>query len=1163
MIQQQAQSPEFDPTIQVSDTMLVEKLGDSALIGKWFAFLRADWLSRSGLDRLLSLVGVTGVEQIAPRSVILFRGREELALPGATIAPTPVPSSRLVSLTGDKALYRAHHDTVRLLIAAPQQPGETLTLRLRLGSNIYGEYPLKLDDFGLYLWSLAGLPEGAYEAELAGIEDIVCRFEVAEYRLAPLNAELADQQLSGDTLRYTLAVSAFGQPYAGAIEVELQERNRRVGKREKLTCNREGQCRGVVKLTGVGPYTLNIFTGERTATVALKGSEQQRRETLVISELGEIRSISLLPTPQSNSCRGIYVSRGGSNDAPFVMQRAIGGEAEITPRVAVEQLKAIIVDPARGTLDERAWTTLDTGQPIRLPVPAPYGIILLGAFIDGRAWEGWCAVLRPPALQIQCDAPAQVRPGERITIHLTTNRPDRVVPVQLIVKDQRLITPGDPQSELAAAIKRNLETWRAQSSTGTVERQLADYRHFYSPRPFMMRAMATPVSAPMMNAPAIPTGMPVAQLMQMPPIAPSMERERGGAPSAMALANIRIVFAEVIHNTILHVQGETSAEVKLGDALTRYSIEAFALDTETLDWQRVETTINTVQPVYGELSVSPFVAPGDAVLGRLAVGAASGGAIVEVRHDNDILPLFYENGEEVTPGLPVPSGSILRFPVRSGVITSFVRDARKGGVDVSERYVTAPGKLRHITRRVQLLMPGEAVTLAQPPMRELKPMPGLERPFQFFLEGAIYYPFGCIEQTSMKILAMFAGYIVNLEHADVAATYAAAIPTWHKRLRSMALTGGGFCMYPPEEGNSRQVDTHYAPSGVRHLLHLPTPERSGIRDRSLLDILEDIHALTQNAAAYYNLVAPPQTIENCHDAFLAMQLSESQQLRDTALAYAREQLRDIQGQICVAIQQNDARRGLYGMQVVQRQETAFAAATLLAGRETADIPKAIAATNYLTSQLNEEGRLYSTIDTAACLSLLLGLRDAGIVTTSNGGQVEINGQPMSLADALAFNETVHSLRCLEGVIAAQITSEAIEDWDIFDNAIPVEVRLERDGHTQERFRVGDALELVISVPRYEPGLVAHVCLPDALARIADGGQIKRFSLDFCGNTILRVPLAAISATTVPAVPSARFATSGERSADLAPVQHWAVIVRNMYNEEQVGNPGALTVEVIE
>ena len=141
-------------------------------------------------------------------------------------------------------------------------------------------------------------------------------------------------------------------------------------------------------------------------------------------------------------------------------------------------------------------------------------------------------------------------------------------------------------------------------------------------------------------------------------------------------------------------------------------------------------------------------------MGRLDVGAASGGAIVEVRHDGEVLPLFYDNGEVVTPGLPIPSGSVLRFPVRPGAITASVRDARKRGIDVSERYVTEPGKLRHIVRRLHLLTPGEAVAFGGAASPGDFADAGLEKPFQFFVEGAVKYPFGCIEQTSTKLLSM-------------------------------------------------------------------------------------------------------------------------------------------------------------------------------------------------------------------------------------------------------------------------------------------------------------------------------------------------------------------------------------------------------------------------
>src|SRR5713226_9465063 len=758
---------DYDPHVSITDYAMAEKLGDTALLGNWFVFLKADWLNRSGMAQLLQ---PSSTGETFARSSIIFRGKEEITLPSARITPTVLPTTRLVSLTCDKALYRANSDTVRLLIAAPQQPSAELKLKLRLSGNPYAGYPLTLDEYGLCLWSLQGLPEGEYEATLDGAETDACRFEVAEYRLAPLNAELTDQQLSGDTLRYVLSVTAFGQPYSGPVEVELQERGQRSGKREHLQCNREGQCRGAVKLTGKGPYTLSIFAGERTATVALKGSEQERRETMIISELGEVRELSLLPLPQSNQCRGMYIARGGVNSEPFLVRRVISNEVEITPRVDAELLRVVVVDPTRNSFEEKLYTDVKIDQSVRQPIPVPYGIVLLGAFVDGKAWEGWCTVLCPTELQLQCEAPKEAKPGTRITVTLKTGVNDRVVPVQLIVKDQRLIAPSDPQVEFAACIKKNLGKWREQAGTGQVERQIAHLarnlwygqreRGFAGARPMVAFSPANPPPFPQAAGPimAMPVSAPIMQSAPSAMRVPARKSTDGAftkvkeetssvAYSAKpttkpALTKIRLQFPEIIYNNIVKVQGQASIEITLGDSMTRYSIEAFALAPETLDWQRAETTLEAVQPVYGELTVSPFVFPGDPVMGRLDVGAASGGAIVEVRHDNEPLPLFYDDGAAVAPGLPIPSGSVVRFPVRPGAITASVRDARKGGIDVSERYITEPGQLRHIMRRLRLLTPGDEVTLQEDHTLEVKPMPGLEKPFQFFVEGAAKYPFG-------------------------------------------------------------------------------------------------------------------------------------------------------------------------------------------------------------------------------------------------------------------------------------------------------------------------------------------------------------------------------------------------------------------------------------
>jgi hypothetical protein len=413
---------------------------------------------------------------------------------------------------------------------------------------------------------------------------------------------------------------------------------------------------------------------------------------------------------------------------------------------------------------------------------------------------------------------------------------------------------------------------------------------------------------------------------------------------------------------------------------------------------------------------------------------------------------------------------------------------------------------------------------------------------------------------------MYTGYITNQENEEVARDYEAAIIVWHKRLKSMYLPQSGFCLYPPEERGARQPDTYCAPLGVKHLLSLPTGERSGVKQKALRELLDDIRSMVKDAAAYYKIDYPPKEIQDCHAAYQVLANGASQKDKDKAASYVRSRLVERDGKTYVEVPADQPSYRLWGMAVSTREETAYAAAALLATKESSDLPKAIAATNYLTAQLNEEGRLYSTVDTAACLALMIGLRNAGIVSSGEAGRVLLNGQELRLADALVYAGKVETLRCLEGVVAAQVTSEVIEDWNKFKSQLPVEVRLERKGRPQQRFKAGDELDLVISVPSYEPGLIAHICLPDALARVVGGGQVKRFSLDFCEQNVLRVPLAAVGSTALPTAQSSETGVNllrwlGIGGKKVANAQHWAVIVRNMFKEEQVGNPGLLEVTV--
>ena len=168
---------------------------------------------------------------------------------------------------------------------------------------------------------------------------------------------------------------------------------------------------------------------------------------------------------------------------------------------------------------------------------------------------------------------------------LKTARTDRPVPLQLIVKDARLIAESDPQVELAARIKKHLTDWREQSKTGYVERKLSDFQQNFGPRfpRMVMSATAMPPASPQFMATAS-----VAPMSQVAAPASAIFARPSGPTGEMtttklsktspAPAKIRLSFPEVIFNEIVMVQGEKEVEVTLGDSITRYSIEAFALE---------------------------------------------------------------------------------------------------------------------------------------------------------------------------------------------------------------------------------------------------------------------------------------------------------------------------------------------------------------------------------------------------------------------------------------------------------------------------------------------------------------------------------------------------------------------------------------------------------
>jgi hypothetical protein len=392
------------------------------------------------------------------------------------------------------------------------------------------------------------------------------------------------------------------------------------------------------------------------------------------------------------------------------------------------------------------------------------------------------------------------------------------------------------------------------------------------------------------------------------------------------------------------------------------------------------------------------------------------------------------------------------------------------------------------------------------------------------------YGHRCCQQTAAKLLAGVAALVAAGK--DDQSKYRDVILAGVARERKMFLPGRGFMMYPPEEsGGNREPNDYWGKLAARHLGDLSYLGAAAFHDldSEVREALKELQVMGENAMQAFRMPLVPEKIESGRDAFQVVLKKGRKQAE--AMAYARASLQN-QG---VAFG-----KGL----VLGREEKAYAAATLLAGGVQADLLTAIKAANDLAKNLDGEGRLYSTVDSAALICLLLGLKGAGIGTDGGNSRLKLDGAEMSAAEALAKSAggEVRQIEVVQGTALVEITSEIVEDWNSFRDEIPVSVELVRRNRKGNSMRVGDTVDLVVRLREYVPGHLLHVCLPPSLSSLEGGGEVKKFSLDFTGRTELRVPLRASGFT-------------------LGQGEHWAVLVRNMFNEEQAGTPGLLLAQV--
>lgn len=607
-----------------------------------------------------------------------------------------------------------------------------------------------------------------------------------------------------------------------------------------------------------------------------------------------------------------------------------------------------------------------------------------------------------------------------------------------------------------------------------------------------------------------------------PPPAPKVNKEK--APP-------EVIFAECIE-----VAGKASQELTLGPGLSRYIVEAFAL--RGFDWSAAETRFQSMQDPYVEVTLPPFIGEMDAHLGVVHVGCKVGDFYLKITKDGQEVKSVLGD-RPVIADIALPRGQHeIHFLASPGLFEFQVTCISTGETASVTRRINEPGKLIEQVQQLTLLKAGESFSKTDE-ILDFKVLPGIDKPFKQLMTATSNYAHKCCEQTAAKMLSSVAAYLFAGDDAKQRQDAENSIVAGMTRLESMWLRGRGFTMYPESSG----VDTYWGPKATVHLFEFETLE--GLKDCSpaLQSAIAKGLEMATDTATPYKISRHPTDANSPRDCY---RILRSQHSAERVKEHAFEKLQSFFTLNEKSIVLTDQSRG----KVEQRAELCYVAAALLtSGRASAaQLGSCIDVTNQIMESLGSAGRLYSTVDSVALVALMSELDKAGLLSAS-GTDLVINGAAMKSTDMEGFKGEIQSIEVSAGILPLEVTKETTQSWESFESNLEFSLSLEKNGQPTRTLKIGDSVVLRCKLSNgYKAGDILHVCLPPCLSRIYGGGLVKRFSVDFAGRDEVQVDLVATALTV-------------HRKGKKLASQSYAAIVRNMFEEERIGNPGPLDIKV--
>lgn len=566
---------------------------------------------------------------------------------------------------------------------------------------------------------------------------------------------------------------------------------------------------------------------------------------------------------------------------------------------------------------------------------------------------------------------------------------------------------------------------------------------------------------------------------------------------------------------IVEVEGEETVKVDIGPGQRHLRILAFAVSD--MDWTHRELSLRTFSDPYIELTVPNSMFEEDTVRGYAHIRSSRAITNIEGTIEGRAITLKDKTTKDIVESLNAGEFD-LAFDLSPGLLcVEFEQDGLEETV-TKTTMIRRTGQFHSLSHQAQILRAGESRSTSEElPRLSLKN--GLAVSLKDLCQGLAIYPYHCCEQTASRVLAIGV-YLSQTEDSQDADWAFDLYKRGVEQLAMMWMEGQGFSLYP----NPLSVNKYWGKTASEHLLKL------------------DLFTELKKSRRYKNVTA--RALEMARDCGRSFTLKRRSVIKSAEKAYgvlalessSVDEREKAESYIFSAL----SKIGKRSVNVADRAERAFIAASLLRMKTETALSSACRVYNDLSQHLTEAGRLYSSYDSIALLILLWELERRGIghIGAEGKTKVRVDGELVSLSENGV--ESCDGFNCIEVLTGAVIVEQSKRrtlSWDKLTSNFKTKITL-RGAQGRPSYRVGDRITLNCAISKgYVPGDLIHVSLPACLSRQVGGGQIREFSIDFKGRSQLIIPLFVNDST--------------RDSKGRLGTQSIALCVRNMFDEDRI------------